>query len=264
MNGLSLLPPIPYYESIEKNEAKAVASAEAGDTASTNLVSHFEAAAKSIKTPAQLLTDYRSLQVVLGAFGMSSMVGETAIIRKLMTQDPTAKTSLAATSNNTAWKAFAKSMSGWTSTSTPISSATNIATIVSNFGTNAFETASGKANPGMQQALYFTRNASSVTSVNALMSDSTLLNVAETVIGLDPSQFGALDFDQQKRIITKDVKLSEFATPAAIKRTAERYLAMTAADPPAVSKPFTTASLFQETDGSSLLGAIAGGLGVTV
>ncbi len=261
MSGSVGLPPIPLYLSIEKNEQTAVTRTEASDVTAQSAVTHFKQAAPTIATPQALLKDYRSLTVVLGAFGMSSMIGETAIIRKLMTQDPTSPTSLAKTSNNALWQRFAQQMSTWSATATPLRSTTSVSTIASQFLTNQFETRQGTATPGMQQALYFTRTASSASSLNALMSDPTQLNVVETVLGLDPTQFGALDFTEQQSILRKDVDLKQFGTPAGIQRYAERYLAITQASPPSVAQTFTEASLFgSDSSSTSLFGIIGASL----
>ena len=261
MSGAVGLPPIPAYLSIVKNEQAAVTRTEAGDVSSQAAARHFTQTAAAIATPQALLKDYQSLTVVLGAFGMSSMIGQTAIIKQLMTQNPTLKTSLAQTSGNALWQRFAQQMSGWTSTSTPLKSVTNVSTISAQYLTNQFETKQGKATPGLQQALYFTRTAASSSSVNALMSDPTQLNVVETVLGLDPTQFGALDFQQQQNILTKDVNFKQFSTPAGIQRYAEQYLALTQANPPPVQQTFSVASLFGPTsDDTSLFGIIGSNL----
>ena len=258
MSGSVGLPPIPTYLSIVKNETAAVTKTEAADTSSQAAAKHFVEAAAKITTPQALLKDYQSLTVVLGAFGMSSMLGQTAIIKQLMTQDPTSKTSLAQTSGNALWLRFAQQMSGWNSSSTPLKSATNVSTISSQYLTNQFEANEGKTTPGLQQALYFTRTASSASSVNALMSDPTQLTVVETVLGLDPTQFGALDFNQQQSILTKDVNFKQFSTPAGVQRYAEQYLAMTEANPPAVQPTYDVASLFGSTSDDTGLFAIIG------
>ena len=248
---------IPVYLSSIKNESATAAKAEKASPTVEAAVSHFQNVAATIKTPQALLKDYQSLTVVLGSLGMSSMIGETAVLQKLMTQDPTSSTSLAKTSNNATWQAFAKLMSGWTAQSTPLTSVTARSTIVGNFVTSSYEASQNNQYPGMGNALYFTRAASSVTSIDALMSDSTLLKVAETNLGLDPDQFGALDFDQQKSILTKDVNLKNFSTPAGIQRQAEQYLALTGENEPAQATPSGVLSLFaSSTDDESLTGII--------
>ena len=244
---------IPVYLSSIKNESATAAKAEKASPTVEAAVAHFQAAAATIKTPQALLKDYQSLTVVLGSLGMSAMIGQTAVLQKLMTQDPTASTSLAKTSDNPAWQNFAKLMSGWTATSTPLTSTTARSTIVSNFITSSYEASQNNQYPGMGNALYFTRAATNVTSIDALMSDSTLLKVVETNLGLDPDQFGALDFDEQKSILTKDVQLKSFSTAAGVERQAEQFLALTGENGVAAVAPSGILSLFaSSSEGESL------------
>ncbi len=252
---------IPVYLASIKNESATAAKAEKASPTVEAAVAHFQTVAPSIKTPQALLKDYRSLTVVLGSLGMSSMIGQTAVLQKLMTQDPTSATSLAKTSGNAAWQNFAKLMSGWTSTSTPLSSTTVRSTIAQNFITSSYEASQNNQYPGIGNALYFTRAATSITSVNALMSDSTLLKVVETNLGLDPDQFGALDYDQQKTILTKDVNLKNFATPQGVQRQAEQYLALTGENGTTAAAPSGILSLFaSSSDSDSLMGIIGASL----
>ncbi len=252
---------IPVYLSTIKDESTAAAKAEKGSATVEAAVTHFQNVAADIKTPAALLKDYQSLTVVLGSLGMSSMIGETAVLQKLMTQDPTSATSLAKTSDNATWQAFAKLMSGWTTTSTPLSSTTTRSTIASDFITSSYEASQNNQYAGMGNALYFTRAATSITSIDALMSDSTLLKVVETNIGVDPDQFGALDFDQQKAILTKDVNLKDFSTPAGVRRQAEQYLALMGENGTTAASPSGVLSLFTgSSDSDTLMGIIGASL----
>lgn len=252
---------IPVYLVSIKNESATAAKAEKGSPTVEAAVSHFQKVAAGIKTPQALLNDYQSLSVVLGSLGMSSMIGETAVLRNLMTQDPTSATSLAKTSGNASWQTFAKLMSGWSSSSTPLTSTTAVSTIAANFITSSYEASQNNQYAGMGNALYFTRAAKSVTSVDALMSDSTLLKVVETNLGLDPDQFGALDFDQQKSILAKNVDLQDFSTANGIQRQAEQYLALMAENPTAAAAPSGVLGLFPgSTDDDSLMDIIGASL----
>lgn len=258
------MPAIPAYLAATRDETGTALKAEKGDAAASRAVAAFTTNAPGITSADQLLKDYRSLSVVLGAFGMSGMMGQTAILRKLMTQDPADKTSLAASSGNVLWQRFAQQMSSWSSTSTPFTASGSVAAIADQYLVGQYETKQGKAVPGLADALYFTRTGSGITSINALMSDPTSLKVVETTLGLDPQQFGALDFEEQQRILTQQVKLSSFATPAGLQRMSEQYLALTAENPPSDPQPATIASLFTSGDDSNdLMGVIGAALSVS-
>ncbi len=101
------------------------------------------------------------------------------------------------------------------------------AAIYSQYEINQYEAAEGKLIPGMDSALYFTRKMPAITSINALMSDATLLKVVTTNMGIS-ANYGVLPFDAQVALLTKKVKLSDFNTPAKLQAYAERYLVNTA------------------------------------
>jgi uncharacterized protein DUF1217 len=103
----------------------------------------------------------------------------------------------------------------------------NVQSIASQYETNQYEAKEGQDIPGMQDALYFTRVMPTITSINQLMSDSTLLNVVVTNLGLSDT-FGNLPFDQQQSLLTSKVNLSSLSNPKTLQNYVERFLAMTA------------------------------------
>ncbi|GBR09787.1 DUF1217 domain-containing protein [Asaia siamensis] len=116
--------------------------------------------------------------------------------------------------------------------------------IVSDYEKQQFETNDDNTDNGVGNALYFTRKMASVTSINQLMSDSTLLKVVETVSGYDPSTFGALDYNQQLRMLTSKVDFTKLKTPAQIQKYAEQYLTMLQINPQPVDTPSNMLDLF--------------------
>ncbi|MFT8775043.1 MAG: DUF1217 domain-containing protein [Gluconacetobacter liquefaciens] len=133
-----------------------------------------------------------------------------------------------------------------TSDSTVASTVTgvNINTAVSQFELTQYENSDDMQDNGVGNALYFTRKMTGVTTLAQLMSDPTLLKVAETVAGYDPSTFGTLDYDQQVRMLKDKVDFSKLSTPQQIQQYAERYLAMLQINPQTPDKPATMMDLY--------------------
>lgn len=223
MSGATGISAVALYPQLARNEPADVARFEASDPSTKMAIAYFRKQAPKLATPAALLKDYRSLQVVLGAFGMSKDIGSTALLRQLMTQDPTDKASVAARIANPLYTRFAKFMSQWTPP--PLSSASAVATIVGQFATNGFEQAEGAQSPGLQEALYFRRMAGSVTSVPQLIGDATLMKVAASATGLTFPQLGVMDYAQQVSVLSKAVDVAKFKTPAYVDQFVQRYLA---------------------------------------
>ena len=252
MSGIGGLPPIPVYLAIEKNEQQYAARVEKTDAPTQSNIAYFQSVAPKLTSPQALLGNYRALEVVLGAFGLGSAINETGILKDLMTQNPADPTSLAQQSANPLYLRFAQFLSRWNPP--PFSDPKTIQTIISQYQLNQFEQNEGNQIPGMQQALYFTRTIGTITSIDQLMADPTLLNVVETVTN-QPQQFGLLDFNQQVAILSKAVDLSKFKNPAYIQKYVEQYLALIQENPPPAPGPSGVLALFQPSNSAN------GGLG---
>ena len=111
--AISTVSPITSYIVAQKDEATAAQNYAKTDSVTANEVATFNKDAGSITTVDGLLKNYSVLQVVLGAYGLSSLSGQTAVIKDLLTQDPSSSTSLAVKSKNTSWQAFAKAFAVW-------------------------------------------------------------------------------------------------------------------------------------------------------
>jgi len=225
----AILAPIPLYLTYAANETTDAATATKASGESQSLIAHFQATAANITTPKQLLSDYKSLSVVLGAFGLSNQINNTALLNKLLTQSPTAKGSLAS-QLGAKYLEFATAISTWNTpnstgaTTSPFAQAGDRASIVNAYELNNFESSVNSQAPGLQDALYFTRKISSVTSITQLQSDPTLLAVAVTAAGLPLTDFQALSFTQQTAILNSKINLKDFQNPAIVKRDAEQYI----------------------------------------
>ena len=219
MNGL---PPIPMFLQYSANEAQYAAANAAASPSEQAALAHFQANAGKLTSPAALLGDYTSLQVVLGAFGMSSVASQTAVLRALMTQNPSDPSSLARQLGNPSYLRFAQLMSTWSPP--PFASASAVATVAANYERNQFEQQAGQQIPGMTQALYFERTIGGVTSVNGLLSDRQLLPVVLNAVGLPSDAVQSLDYNQQVAIVTKAVDFKQFTNPSWVKSASEQYL----------------------------------------
>ena len=235
---------VQLYMTYAANEAKYATASVKSDPKSNALIAYFQKNAAKITSPDALLKDYKALSLVLGAFGLQGSINNTAILRKLMTQDPTSKTSLAQTIGNTKYRLFAQALSDWSTP--PFSTSASQSQIIASFTTNTFEAAANKQAPGLANALYFAREASSLKTTAAVQSDSNLLAVAVTSSGLPLQSFESLDFAQQTKILTEKLNIATLQNPAVVRRMAEQYLVAqqsNASDQPAYD---SVSSLFSD------------------
>lgn len=223
MSGTMILPPIPTFQMVSANEGKYVSAFAASDPQTKRDAAYFNSVASSLTTPDALLKNYRALGIVLNAFGIGSYINDTALLKQLMTQNPADASSTAYQINDPALTRFATAM-GQFATS-PFASGSNVAALLNAGATNNFETQKDSLSPGIADALYFSRSIGSITSIDQLMSDPKLLQVAEVGTNM-PSSFGTLDFNTQKSLLSAQIKISDFQKPAFVQQFIVKYLAL--------------------------------------
>lgn len=187
-------------------------------------IADFQAKAPNIKTPEDLLKDRRSLQFVLSAFQLEDQIDSRAIIKKILTEDPTSNSALANLLQDPRYKAMAKAMQPLQDGKKPFSNAEFMKTIVTGYKNNEFEKYEGEQTPGLREAMFFKRNIGSVTSGLQILGNKTLTEVVRVAIGM-PKEMGLLDAKKQAQIIEKQVDVSKFKDPAFVDRFIDRYLA---------------------------------------
>ena len=227
MSGALGISPIQQYVGYSANEAKQAASHALASPQETALISYFQKNAAAITTPAQLLGNYKALSVVLGAFGIGDLVGSTALVKQLLTQDPSSTSSTAQRIGNAKYLAFAKALHSWSPP--PFGNQAGVAAIVKSYQLTSFESslspASGSGGQnGLQAALYFTRIAGSITSYTQLQSDQQLLNVAVTAIGLPLNAYDNLSFEQQSALLKQKLPIANLQKPSYVQHLAETYI----------------------------------------
>jgi hypothetical protein len=245
MSGSTGVSPIQSYLADSTNETKYANANAAGNAQATGLIAYFQKNASSITSPSALLGNYKALSVVLGAFGLSSSINDTALLRKLLTQDPNSKTSLAQTLGNAKYQSLATALSTWKPP--PFATAAGVNSVITAYKTNLFESSANTQTPGLQNALYFTRLAGSIKTVTQLQSDASLLAVAVTGVGLPLTAYDNLTFDQQTTLLTNKLKIADLQTPSYVKHLAELYLVQQQLDAPttpAAPAAGSVASLF--------------------
>ncbi len=254
MSGSIGLSPITLYTTYAAHETTKAAANLKTDPQASALVAYFRKVAPSLTTPAALLKDTKALTVVLGAFNLSGSINDTAILKDLLTQNPASKTSLVHSLGSAKYQLFANALSNWKTP--PFATSSAVSQIVSAYSTNVFEQSANTQASGLANALYFTREASSLKSVAAIQSDTNLLAVVVTGLGLPLDNFEELGFDQQTALLTSKLHLTKLQSPAYVKQTAEQYLVSQQSTADGTPAAGSTASLFSDvtdTTGDSLL-----------
>jgi hypothetical protein len=209
------------YAIVTRDEDKRLAQFDKQPTVQQD-IKRFTDAAPTIKSADDLLKNYRALQFVLTAFQLEDGIDQTAIIKQVLTQDPSDDKSLVNRLADPRYKQLASALQDWSSD--PLSNQSTLDTIVKGYEQNAFEKDQGDQVDGMREALYFRRMIGQATSVPQIMSNNALLQVVRVGLGL-PDSFGLQTYDQQKAMLTKRLgDLKQFQDPAYVDRFAQRYL----------------------------------------
>ncbi len=108
MSGVSGSTAISVYLSTVKDEQAQVANYVKSDPTLASTVAKFTKTAPTLTTPAAILKNYSALQVLTGAYNISSDIGETAVLKDLMTQNVNSTSSLVQQTSNTDFLHFAR------------------------------------------------------------------------------------------------------------------------------------------------------------
>jgi hypothetical protein len=231
MSGSIDSSPIQQYLSYSANEAKYAESYITTNAQATNLLDYFQKNASSITTPAALLNNYKALSVVLGAFGVGNLINSPALVKQLLTQNPNSPSSTAYRIGNAKYLAFANALHSWSPP--PFATSSGVQAIVNAYKLNSFESSVSPSqisstgtttSNGLQQALYFTREAGSITSYTQLQSDPELLAVAVTGLGLPLDAYDNLSFTQQTALLKEKLPIADLKKPSYVQHLAEQYI----------------------------------------
>jgi hypothetical protein len=184
-------------------------------------IARFREAASRINSVQELMRDRRTLTFVLEAFQLEGEISKTAVIRRLLTEDPANERSFANRMVDPRYREINAAFGG--REGAPLADPALVERIVTGAMTNRFEKAAGDGNAGLREALYFQRKAATVTNVNELMADRAMTAVVRGALGL-PEKFGLLGFEQQRRILNDRVNFEQLRDPASVKRMVQRYL----------------------------------------
>jgi len=303
LSGLSGLPSLFLFNTEVQNQKTPLANT-AKDPQVKADITYFTSAIAKIKTADDFLNNPKLVNFVLEAFGLQSQSTAMGIVKKVLTQDPTAKNSLANQLADPRWQKMAKAldfyhrgvaglqsytsattqsiqsgsvtltlntspnfklgqmvtfadaahptqnlmvgavtkMSGssvtisvpsgfgaigsgtiskWSvfannaktgGTTTPPSQV--VQNIVQQYTTAKFEDSLGQQSTPVEEAAYFLRNASSVTSVYQLLGDRVMLDVVEGALGL-PKNIAIQPVDSQARLISSQLDIKSLQNPQA-------------------------------------------------
>lgn len=204
---------------------------------------YFTANIGKVTSVDQLLSDRRLLKVSLEAFGLGDRINSTALIRQVLSQDPTDSTALANKLTDKRYLALAQAFNFSARGNTPMAQTGFAAKIVTAFENSQFESAVGQQDTDLQLALgvqgtlagLAATSSSEVTKWYGVMGSTSIRRVFETALGL-PSGFVSINIDQQLSVFRQKTteifgagSVSQFADPAKVDQLIKLFLVRSSA-----------------------------------
>jgi hypothetical protein len=212
------------YLAVSHNLARYQAMT-AAEPAVKTATAYYQANIGKVKTVQDLVGNYRLLSYALDAFGLGDQINYKALVTKVLEGGVSNPKSLANTLSDPRWKAFAAAFDFGDNRTSAIASADGIKTTTTDYAEQQLESDQGAQDPGVQLALYFQRNAPTVTSAYGILADKNLLEVVQTIFGLSPST-SASGIDAQAKTLSKLMPLSDLTDPKKLQSLVERFTAM--------------------------------------
>lgn len=211
------------YLSVTRNLARQQA-ATAADPQVKNDTAYYLANIGKVTSVAAFVGNYRLFSYAMKAYGLADMNYAKGLVTQVLnggTSDPKA---LANTLTDKRYLAFAKAFdfAGNGAAATKTTAATT--DTVSRYVEQSLEDKQGQSNAGVEMAMYFARNAASVTNVYGLLADKTMLKVVQTAFGLPAS--ATADIDAQAATLKKLIPVADLQDPAKVAKIAQRFTAM--------------------------------------
>ncbi|WP_245501218.1 DUF1217 domain-containing protein [Lichenibacterium minor] len=198
------------------------ATAAQGDVKSAT--NYYLANIGKVTSVSQFVNNYQLFSYAMKAFGLSDMTYAKGLMTKVLNGGVSSSTALANTLSDPRYKAFATAFNfaanGASATTTTAATTGTTAKYIE----QTLEDNQAKTNQGVSNALYFSRHASSITSVYGLLADSTMLGVVETAFGIS-STLGQSDIDTQAALLTKVVPIADLQDSTKVAKIIKRYTA---------------------------------------
>ncbi|PDT16287.1 hypothetical protein CO670_13070 [Rhizobium sp. J15] len=194
-------------------------------------VDYFAKGMAKVKSLDDFLDDSRLTDLVLKANNLDPKDYDKATLKKIFTSDPDDKKSYL---NDKADARFKDIVAAFNFDKDGNLTRAKIGTIQNKASEDrtqqlylqqTMETQEGETNDGVRLALYFSRKASSITSIYSILGDRALYQVITTAYSL-PSQISGMDVAKQADLINRFVKLEDLQDPKKVDKLLRRFTAM--------------------------------------
>ncbi len=214
--------PLSALKLAEANQTKDIAT-EAKDPLVSRDIASFKKAVGQAKDVKTALSNPAVLTVLLTANGLSSLIGQQALVRKALLSDPTSSTSLVSKLGNTALKSLATTFRFDTKGLAALQDPKVQATLSSGYAEVKWRQSLDKTTPGLSYALDFRARAASFKTADSILGDPTGWEVVLTALGI-PQQLAFQGLPAQEKAITSQLDLTKLQNPHFVDGLTQQYL----------------------------------------
>ncbi len=163
--------------------------------------------------------------VLLTANGLSSYIGETALVQKALLSDPTDPNSLVSKLGNGTLLSTVATYNFAQNGLSELQNPQVVATLTNAYAEVMWRQSLDKATPGLSNALAFLGQASSIRSVNDILDNETNFQVITTALGI-PQNIVFQDQTAQQSAITARLDIAKLQNPSFVTSLTDQYLLM--------------------------------------
>jgi hypothetical protein len=214
--------PIGDMARAEANSTQDIAQ-EAADPTVARDIAAFRTKVAAATDPATLLQDPQVLKVLLTANGLGDQAQYPALAQKALLSDTTNTNSLADTLSNTAWKATASLYDFANKGLSVLQTPSVIDTLANGYAEVLWRQSLDAKTPGLSEALTFKSEASTISSVDQILGDSTLRSVVTGALGIPP-EIAYQSIEAQEKAISSKVDITRFQDPKFVESITSQYL----------------------------------------
>jgi len=162
-------------------------------------------------------------QVLLTANGLSSYIGQTALVQKMFLSDPSNASSLANQLGDSTFLSTVQTFDFAKNGLAELQNPNVISTLTNGYAEVMWRQSLDQSTPGLSNALAFLGQASSITSVDDILSNQTNFDVITGALGL-PLQIVNQTQEAISTAITSRLDISKLQDPQFVTTLTDQYL----------------------------------------
>jgi len=159
-------------------------------------------------TIADVLKDPRAAKYLLESYGLGTETDSIGLIKKVLTEDPTATGALSSKLADTRYATMAKALRTDKGLDT-LKNLVSTGALKTNYIQNEFEETLGQQDNALRQAAYFARNTNSISNVYSVLGDKILRDVVTSTYSI-PKEIAIQSVETQAKVVAAKIDVTKF------------------------------------------------------